>query len=55
MCQTLIGLFEQISQQRKFEILLHGINTDNDDFRSTNITLTIAVQNVILQTKISND
>ena len=60
--QALFGLFEHyipnflnLSKQRKLEILLQGINTDNDDFRSTNITLTIAVQNFILQTKRFND
>ena len=49
--QALLGLFEHyipnfpnLSKRRKLEIILQGINTDNDDFYSTNISLTITVQ-----------
>ena len=40
-----------LSKKMKLEIILQGINTDNKDFYNTNVSLTIAVQNFILQTK----
>ena len=56
--QALFGLIEHyipkflnFSKQKKLEIILRGVNIDNDDFISTNISITIAVQNFILQTK----
>ena len=56
--QALFGLFEHyipnfpnLSSKRKLEIILQGINTENADFYNTNVSLTIAVQNFILQTK----
>ena len=56
--QALFSLFEHyipsfpnFSKQRKLEILLKGINIENDDFYHTNISLTIAVPNFILETK----
>ena len=60
--QALLSLFEHyipsfpnFSKQKKLEILLKGINIDNDDLYHTNISLTIAVQNFILQTKRFSD
>ena len=56
--QALFGLIEHyipnfpnFTKQKKLEIILRGVNIDNDDFLSTNISLTIAVQNFILLTK----
>ena len=56
--QALCGLIEHyipnfpnFTKQKKLEIILRGVNSDNDDFLSTNISLTIAVQNFILLTK----
>ena len=56
--QALFGLIEQyipsfsnFTKEKKLEIILRGVNIDNDDFLSTNISLTIAVQNFILLTK----
>ena len=56
--QALFGLFEHyipnfpnLSRKRKLEIILQGINTENADFYNTNVSLTIAVQHFILQTK----
>ena len=43
--------FKNFTKQKQFEILLRGVNLDNDEFFRTNITLTIAVQNFILHTK----
>ena len=55
--QTLFGLiehyipnFSNFTKQKKLDIILRGVNIDNDDFLSTNISLTIAVQNFILLT-----
>ena len=56
--QALFGLIEHyipnlssFTKQKKLDIILRGVNIDNDDFLSTNISLTIAVQNFILLTK----
>ena len=56
--QALFGLIEHYipnfpnySKQKKLDIILNGVNINNDDFISTNVSLTIAVQNFILQTK----
>ena len=56
--QTLFSLIEHyipkftnLSKQNKLDIILRGIDSENPDFLPTNTTLTIAVQNFILQTK----
>ena len=56
--QVLLNLFEHyiptfknLNKKQKLNILLTGINTDNPDFFNLNKTLTIAVQNFILETK----
>ena len=56
--QALFGLIEHYipnfpnySKHKKLDIILNGVNINNDDFISTNVSLTIAVQNFILQTK----
>ena len=56
--QTLLDLFEhyipkfdKLSKKAKLDIIIMGINIENDDFLDTNTKLTIAVQNFILQTK----
>ena len=33
------------------DLILKGVNIDNSEFFQTNVTLTLAVQNVILLTK----
>ena len=52
--QVLFDLFEHyipnfktFTKQKKLEIILRGINIENDDFLSTNTSLTIIVQNYI--------
>ena len=40
-----------MSKKNKLEIIFHGIDNQNPDILSTNITITLAVQNFILQTK----
>ena len=56
--QVLLNLFEHyiptfknLNRKQKLNILLTGINTDNPEFFYLNKTLTIAVQNFILETK----
>ena len=43
--------FPNFSKQRKLDIILRGIYIENEDFLTTNISLTFAVQKFILQTK----
>ena len=43
--------FKNLTKQKQFEMLLRGVDIDNDDLSRTNTTLTIAVQNFILHTK----
>ena len=43
--------FPNFSKQRKLDIILMGIYIENNDFLTTNISLTFAVQKFILQTK----
>ena len=54
----LFGLFEHFipkfpsfTKAKKLEILLRGFEMDNNDFIQLNTTLTLAVQNFILNTK----
>ena len=42
--------FLSLSKQKKLDIILNGIFVDKDDYFSTNISITIAVQNFILHT-----
>ena len=56
--QTLFDLFEHyipnfpnLNRKRKLDIILNGVNIDNEEFTKTNTTLTKAVQNFILSTK----
>ena len=56
--QTLLQLFEHyipnfinFTKKQKLQVILNGIYPDTEDFTRTNITLTIGVQNFILQTK----
>ena len=60
--QTLFSLLEHYiprftnySKQKKLDVILKGINIDNEDLLSTNISITIAVQNFILHTKRFSD
>ena len=46
-----IPKFKTLTKQRQLDIILRGINLENDDFISTNTKLTIAVQNYIIHTK----
>ena len=43
--------FKFFSKKQKLQVILNGINPDIEEFIRTNITLTIGVQNFILQTK----
>ena len=43
--------FKSFTKQRKLDLILRGFHVDNPDLLSLNTTLTIAVQNFILQTK----
>ena len=56
--QTLFHIFEHyipnfpnFSKQKKLHIILNGIYYDKVEYLSTNVSLTIATQNFILQTK----
>ena len=56
--RTLFDLFEHyipnfnnFPNKKKLELILFGVNLDREEFYSTNIKLTIGVQNYILQTK----
>ena len=56
--RTLFELFEHyipnfnnFPKKKKLEIILFGVNLDREEFFSTNVRLTIGVQNFILQTK----
>ena len=56
--QTLLSLvehympnFSRLTKKNKLDLLLRGVNLDNDEFLPTNTILTKAVQNFILQTK----
>ena len=56
--QTLIDLiehyipkFEKLNKKEKLNIIIMGLNIDNDDFLHLNTILTVAVQNFILKTK----
>ena len=56
--QTLLSLvehyipkFARLNRKQKMEILLKGINPDDDKFTQLNTTLTKAVQNFIVSTK----
>ena len=60
--QTLFGLMEyyipklkNLSKQKKLEIILRGIDIENQDLLQLNTTLTISVQNFILHTKRFSD
>ena len=43
--------FPNFTKQGKLDTILRGIYIENEDFLTTNISLTIAVQKFILQTK----
>ena len=43
--------FTRLNKKNKLELILRGVNIDNDDFLQTNTILTKSVQNFILQTK----
>ena len=56
--QAMFGLFEHyipkfqsFTKTRKLDIILKGFEIQNDDFIQLNTTLTLAVQNFILNTK----
>ena len=39
------------NKRKKLDIILNGINIDQDEFMSTNVTLAFGVQKFIMQTK----
>ena len=43
--------FSRLNKQNKLELILKGVNIDDDEFLQTNTILTKSVQNFILQTK----
>ena len=43
--------FQRLNKKQKLEIILRGVNIEIEDFLSTNIILTKAVQNYMLLTK----
>ena len=47
--------FTRLNKTKKLDLILNGVNIDNDEFISTNTTLTKAVQNYILSTKRFNE
>ena len=56
--QTLFSLvehyipkFSNFSKSKKYEVLVMGIHNDNPEYKHTNTTISIAVQNFILKTK----
>ena len=56
--QILFGLIEhyvpnynRLNKKKKLDLILNGVNIDNEEYLSTNTTLTKAVQNFILSTK----
>ena len=56
--QVLLNLFEHyipkfktFTKRKQLDIILRGVNLENDEFISTNISLTLAVQNFIIHTK----
>ena len=60
--QILFGLiehyvpnFNRLNKKKKLDLILNGVNIDNEEFISTNTTLTKAVQNFILSTKRFNE
>ena len=46
-----IPKFQNFTKTRKLDIILKGFEIQNDDFIQLNTTLTLAVQNFILNTK----
>ena len=46
-----IADFQRFNRKKKFDIILRGIDIDNLEILSTNISLTRAVQKFILSTK----
>ena len=47
--------FLNLVNQKKIEILITGLKTDNPEFNNTNTSISIAVQNFILKTKRFSD
>ena len=45
-----VPYFKRLNKKQKLEIILRGVNIDNDEILSTNITLTKEVQHFILST-----
>ena len=43
--------FIRLNKKQKLEVILRGVNIENEELLQTNITLTKAVQNFILSTK----
>ena len=50
-----IPKLKNLSKQKKLEIILRGIDIENQDLLQLNTTLTISVQNFILHTKRFSD
>ena len=46
-----VPYLKKLNKKQKLEIILRGVNINNEEILSTNITLTKEVQNFILSTK----
>ena len=46
-----VPYFNRLTKKKKLDLILRGVNIDNEEYLSTNTTLTKAVQNFILSTK----
>ena len=51
LIENYVPNFSRLNKKNKLELILRGVNIDNDDFLQTNTILTKSVQNFILQTK----
>ena len=49
--EKIIPRFSKLSEKKKTDILLYGINLDSNEPDSRNVPLTLAVQKFILQTR----
>ena len=51
LIEHFIPNFQRMNKKQKFDIILRGIDIENPEILSTNITLTKAVQNFIISSK----
>ena len=46
-----VPFFKTLNKKKKLDLILRGVNLEKEEFISTNITITKAVQHYILSTK----